>query len=221
MKFERPLKEQELKVLNRMIKQTKPRTSRGYRIRFYVVLTSLPLIVGSIAYFFVSPDSRPVLYLTVAAYMGIFYWIMIEGHVEEKKKRNSLLYLKNKNLVTVVEVNSDYFYVLDEKDDEGVHYLYQLSDNKVLSFGGQNFYETKKFPSDRFEIVEGRGINNERLLFEIFVHGEEIQPRKVISGREKWELHASRYYHDPDTITIMDGTIEDYLDLIRKDITSK
>jgi hypothetical protein len=40
---------------------------------------------------------------------------------------------------TVLQVHSDKYYVLGEQDDEGVFYLFQLADNKVVSFGGQDF----------------------------------------------------------------------------------
>jgi|ERR1700754_901722 len=209
MKFERPLQEKELNILNL---QLDPQgNTRRNQIRFLVIWTFLALIIGTIAYFNIDPQNVIILLLTLASYFGIGIWIVAEQRIKAMRRRNSIAYLKNKNLVTAVEVNSDSFYLLEEEEDEGVFYLFQLENNKVFSFGGQDFYEDDNFPSDKFEIVEGRGIKNEILILETFVYGKKIKPRKIISGKEKWDLLSGSQYPDPEKLTVVDGRIEDYI----------
>ena len=109
MKFERPLKEKELNILDLQLDQLT--NKRRNQIKFLIIWTSLALIIGSIAYFNTDPQKIIVLLLTIAAYIGVGIWVVTEQRIKEKRKRNSIAYLKNKNLVTVVEVNSDSFYL--------------------------------------------------------------------------------------------------------------
>lgn len=153
------------------------------------------------------------LVMAIAVYVGIAVWVVGKEYLSQQNERKSIVFFKNKNLVTAIEVNSDLYYELKEEEDEGVYYLFQLPNNKVFSFGGQDFYPSKKFPSDKFEVVEGRGLNNEILLLETFCYGKKIKPARVIAGQEKWNLLNSPNYPDPEKLSVVDGRIEDYLQM--------
>ena len=209
MKFERSLQEKELNLIDFQLNQLN-KTAKN-QIRYFAILTLIILGAMLIAYFYISPRNINVLFLISAIYLGIIVWVIAERRTKLSRRRKSIAYLKARNLLTVVEVNSDSFYLLDEEDDEGVYYLYQLQNNKVFSFGGQDFYESDVFPSNKFEIVEGRGIKNEILILETFVHGEKIKPKRTISGKDKWDLLTSSHYPDPAKLTVADGRIEDFI----------
>jgi hypothetical protein len=210
LKLQRPLQDKELKILDKRLKQLDKNFKR--QIRFLLIWTLLALVVGTFAYFKMDTTNEVLLLFgTVAIYIGIGVWVTGKEYLKQQKERKSISFLKNKNLVTVVEVNSDIYYELKEEEDEGVYYLFQLSDNKVFSFGGQDFYPNKRFPSDKFEVVEGRGLNNEILLLETFSYGKKIKPTHVIAGQEKWHLLNGSSYPDPEKLTVVDGRIEDYL----------
>ena len=81
-----------------------------------------------------------LLFSTIAIYIAIGVWVIGKEYLKQQKDRRSIAFLKNKNLVTVIEVNSDLYYELKEQEDEGVYYLFQLPNNKIFSFGGQDFY---------------------------------------------------------------------------------
>lgn len=210
MKYDRPLQDKELTILDQRLKQHDKRFKR--QIRFLLIWTLLALVVGTFAFFRMETKSEVYLLIaTVAIYIGIGVWIVIEDYLKEKRARKSIEYLKKKNLVTVIEVNSDRYYELKEDSDEGVYYLFQLDNNKVFSFGGQDFYPDDKFPCDKFEIVEGRGIRNEVLFLETFIYGKAIKPIRVIEGKEKWDMFGNPNYPDPEKLTIVEGKIENYL----------
>ena len=80
------------------------------------------------------------------------------------------------NKAKSIKVVSDKFIELSEVEDEGVYYLFQVDNNQILSFGGQEFYPTNKFPSNDFEIVMSHGKLGELVLYEKYVNGNKIQP---------------------------------------------
>lgn len=210
MKLQRPLQDRELKILDKRLKQLDTNLKR--QTRFLLIWTLLAFAVGTFAYFQMDTTSN-VLWLvaTVIIYLGIAVWVTGKEYLLQQKEKKSIAYLKSKNSVTAIEVSSDLFYQLKEEEDEGVYYLFQLSDNKVFSFGGQDFYPSKKFPSNKFEVVEGRGLHDEVLLLETFCYGKKIKPTKIIAGQEKWNLLNSPNYPNPEKLTVVDGRIEDYM----------
>jgi hypothetical protein len=209
---QRPLQDKELKILDKRLKQLDKNFKR--QLRFLLIWTLLALAIGTFAYFRMDTTNDVLLLVvTVAIYEGIAVWVVGKEYLSQQKEKKSIAFLKSKNLVTAVEVSSDLYYELKEEEDEGVYYLFQLPNNKVFSFGGQDFYPSKKFPSDKFEVVEGRGLNDEILLLETFCYGKKIKPTRVIAGHEKWNLFNSPNYPDPEKLTVVDGRIEEYLQM--------
>ena len=214
LKFERPLQDKEIRILNKQLNQLDKNFRRQFR--FLIIWALLALLIGTYAFFKINTRNEIMLLMaTVAVYIGIGLWVGGKEFIKQNKKRKSIGYLKDKNLVTVIEVRSDKYYLLKEQENEGIYYLFQLDNDKVFSFGGQDFYPNKKFPSDSFKIVEGRGINNEVVLLETFSYGKKIKPTVVIAGREKWDLLNSRNYPDPYKLSVTDGKIEDFLQVAR------
>jgi hypothetical protein len=212
LKLQRPLQDKELKILDKRLKRSDKNLKR--QLRFLLIWILLSFVIGTFA-FFKMDTAGDILWLivTVTIYVGIGAWVFGKEYLLQRKEKKSIAFLKNKNLVTAIEVSSDLYYELKEEEDEGVYYLFQLPNNKVFSFGGQDFYPSKKFPSDKFEVVEGRGLNNEILLLETFSYGKKIKPTRIIAGQEKWNLLNSPNYPDPEKLTVVDGRIEDYLQM--------
>ena len=180
-------------------------------MRFLFVWTLLAILVGTFAFFKIDTKTALILLVaTVLIYLGIGAWVVGNTYFKQQKEKKSIDYLIRKNLVTAVEVSSNKYYELKEQDDEGQYYLFQLSGDKVFSFGGQDFYPSEKFPSDKFEIVEGRGIDNELIFRETYNYGNKIEPTRVIGGQEKWAFLNKPNYPDPTKLTVTTGRIEDY-----------
>lgn len=112
-----------------------------------------------------------------------------------------------KNSVTSIRVKTTEYYELTEEEDEGVYYLFQSQPDKIIGFGGQEFYPNKKFPNSDFEIVEGKSTKGEVILLETYCYGNKIKPTKKIKGKEKWELLQKLI---PDTFNIIDGQLENF-----------
>ena len=116
-------------------------------------------------------------------------------------------------------VSNDYI-KLSEIEDEGVNYLFQLASKKILSFGGQAFYQTKKFPSNNFEIAVCYGLKDEIVLLEKYVHGEKLLPRIKITGKKKLDLLSSPKFPDPDKFIVIEGQLDDVNELINEKINN-
>lgn len=208
MKFERALEPKELKILDKQLSQHNKSFKKS--CRFLLIWTLLALIIGSYAYIKMKDKGdKTWLILTIIIYIGIAVWVVGEDFLKQRKQKRSIAFLRQKNVVTVVKVVSNKYYELTEENDEGIYYLFQLDGNKIFSFGGQDFYPSKKFPSDNFEIVEGRGFKNEVILLEIYNYGEKINPHLKISGQDKWNLLNSATYPDPYKLTMIDAKLED------------
>jgi len=111
-------------------------------------------------------------------------------------------------VTSIKGVSTDYI-ELSEVEDEGVYYIFQLPDNKIFSFGGQDFYPTKSFPNDNFEIAICYGENDEIVLLETYNYGNKLLPKSKITGEKKWNLLSNTNYPDPDKFTIVEGRLAD------------
>ena len=203
MKIERQLSGQEIKTLDKRVKDIGKRKSR--LIKFIISWTLASLVVGTIASFYVDRGLWILLVVTVLIFIAIGLWSYLDSKSPFDKELKGIEELKAKNLVTSIQVKTHEYYELVEEEDEGVYYLFQIHTDKVLSFGGQDFYASKKFPNSDFEIVEGKGSSGQIVLLETYCHGEKIKPIKKIKGKEKWDLFEK---FDFEKFEITNGRLE-------------
>ncbi|PKK37558.1 hypothetical protein BWI96_06775 [Siphonobacter sp. SORGH_AS_0500] len=207
MQTERPLSDKEIKILRQDLKRLDKQ--KLFQIKFLVGWTLLAIIVGTFVYFRL--DTTTELYLligTVLIYILIGVWTFLETYLKQKKLRKNINFVFATNKVKSIKVIGTNYIELSEIEDEGVNYLFQISDNKILSFGGQDFYPTKNFPSDNFEIAICNGQKGEVVLLEIYNYGKKILPNRKITGQHKRDLIGSINYPDPDKFVIIDGQLE-------------
>jgi hypothetical protein len=204
---ERPLSDKEIKILRQDLKRLDKRKS--FQIKFLVGWTLLAIIVGTFVYFRLETTTELYLLIgTVVIYILIGLWSFMETYLKQKKVRKNIDFVFETNKVKLIKVIATDYIELSEVEDEGVNYLFQISDNKILSFGGQDFYPTKNFPSDNFEIAVCNGEKGEIALLETYNYGKKIQPKRKITGQQKWDLIGSVNYPDPDKFAIINGQLE-------------
>ena len=206
MKSQRPLNEQDLKVLNAALAPIQKR--QRYQTRVLIVWSALAVVVSAIVYPRMdTPSDRWLLFGTALVYILIGVWSFLETSSQNRRQRIGIDFVKAQNSVTSIRVRSTEYIELPETEDEGVFYLFQLEDRKVLSFGGQEFYPSKSFPSDDFEIVLAKGPRSEWVLGETYNFGKKIKPLRKITGADKSRLMSSPGYPDPEGFSIVDGTL--------------
>lgn len=205
MKTERTLSVEEIKVLENQLKRL------DKNIRFQVLLligwTVLAIVIGAAIY-----DKDTTLYEVigfVVVYTLIGVWSFLEIYLKQNKRRKNIRFVKSNNKVTSIKVVSTDYIELSEAEDEGVYYFFQLANDKILSFGGQDFYPTEMFPSDNFEIAICYGQKDEIALLEINNYGNKILPKSTIIGDKKWDLLSNSKYLEPNKFTIVDGRLLD------------
>jgi len=206
---ERSLIDKEIIVLKKDAKQLDRRNTLQNRFLFGWIIVAL--VVGTIIFFRL--DSETEYYLlsgTVVIYILIVVWVYTENVIKIRKQKNNIEFVLVENKARSIKVASKKYIELPEIEDEGVFYLFQIEDNKILSFGGQYHYPTNKFPSDDFEIVMCYGKSGELVLLEKYVNGNRIQPVRKITGQKKLELMSSLKYPDPDNFTVIEGQIEQF-----------
>jgi hypothetical protein len=209
----RNLSEQEFKILTKSLNRLDKNNS--YANKVLSVWTLLALIGG--VFFYFRMDSKSEIYMLVGAiftYIGIGAWAYIETKLKYARERKKIDYVFQKNKVESIKVVSENFIELSEFKDEGVHYLFQIENNRILSFGGQDFYSSKKFPSNDFEIAICYDAKGRIVLLEKYVNGIKIQPRAKINGKEKWDLLSNPNYPKPEEFTIIDGKLEEYIKVL-------
>ena len=207
MQTERPLSDKEIKILRQDLKRLDKQKS--FQIKFLVGWTLLAFIVGTFVYFKLETTTELYLLIgTVVIYILIGVWSFMETHLRQKKVRKNIDFVFETNKVKSIKVITTDYIELSEVEDEGVGYLFQISDNKILSLGGQDFYPTKNFPSDNFEIVVCNGEKDEVVLLKTYNYGKKIQPMRKITGQQKWDLIGSINYPESEKFTIIDGQLE-------------
>ena len=207
MLTDRPLSDKEIKILRQNLKQLDKRKS--FQVKFLIGWTILAVIVGSVFYFKLETTNEHYLLVgTVVIYVLIGVWIFTEFYIKQNRQRKKIDFVFKDNKVKSIKVLSTDYIELSEVEDEGLHYLFQLPNDKILSFGGQDFYPTKKFPSDNFEIALCYDPNNEIILLEKFVYGDKLTPKIKITGQKKLDLIGSPSYPDPEKFTIIGGQLE-------------
>jgi hypothetical protein len=81
---------------------------------------------------------------------------------------------------------------LQEGEDEGACYAFQLDDDQILFISGQDYYSSSQFPNSDFslnQILDDQG----RLLEELISkQGEKLQPVHQISAHVKIEVKRAR-----------------------------
>lgn len=205
MKVERQLSGQEIKTLDKRVNDILKRKTR--LTKFLLFWTGATILGGLIAAFSLDISLLILVIIVATAFLGIGLWTYFDSKLPLDKELKGIKNLRTKNLVTSIQVKTTDYCELTEEEDEGVYYLFQIQPDKILSFGGQDFYPSKKFPNSDFEIVEGKSNDGQIILLETYCHGDKIKPTKKIKGKEKWDLLEKI---NPDKFEIINGRLEQY-----------
>jgi hypothetical protein len=97
---------------------------------------------------------------------------------------------------------------LEEVEDEGACYAFQLSGKRIVFVSGQNFYPSARFPNSDFSLVDIYGENN--VLVETFIekHGKKLRPRRKISAEVTSKMKV------PDHLQVIEGKLDDLEELL-------
>ena len=137
---------------------------------------------------------------------GIALWAHREmrrhgGHLEGMAR--GLESALRRNAADVYTVRARSFAELEEIEDEGACYAFELDDNRLAFITGQEFYESAKFPSLDFSLVYVLDEAGQTVDMLIEKRGAKASPARKIPAAMKRKLDV------PDHLEVRIGRIDD------------
>ncbi|HBC64385.1 MAG TPA: hypothetical protein DC058_24620 [Planctomycetaceae bacterium] len=217
--LERPLSERELQALSRQLEITPLMTSIGSSVRWLTLATG---IMGICVFLFVrglfrqdGPTGVWIIVVPVVVPVGIiaFYVVctIVIGHVHWSRfarqfamnNASAIRAAIDNGLACVCRVRSDSVVVVQEDEDGGSAYIFDLGDGSSLYLRGQEYFpdlESSPWPARQFEIVRTQV---DRLLVGVFAGSE---PAADIREVRMSEMPESFWFADePESESILPG----------------
>lgn len=126
-------------------------------------------------------------YIVTLIWLAIGSFICVWVYFSERPREEARLRLYEETLLRnearVTRIRSDEMVALEDVEDEGDWYAFQLNDNKMVFVSGQYYNSSARFPNTDFSIVEIYG--KDGFLVEGFVEkqGERLKPKRKISAK--------------------------------------
>jgi hypothetical protein len=95
-----------------------------------------------------------VLFFWGAMAVGLTAWTGLAGRRDVQRRSSVLLECLRANRARVLRVRSERVVEIEEIEDEGACYAFQVSGDEILIVEGQEFYADQTFPNSDFSLVE-------------------------------------------------------------------
>jgi len=201
----RPLTEAERRLLRSKIQGSRRRQRDGAkRIPLATFGTVLALWLATLL-----ASDAPWLVITVFWLIvgaGLVLWLRRDQRKEDRDARQWAQGLESalrRNEADVFDIRASAFVELEEFEDEGACYAFQLDDRQVAFVSGQEFYEAARFPSLDFALVyaldeEGRPAD---MLIE--KRGAKAAPLRTMPFAVKHTLEL------PEHLEVVEASLDD------------
>lgn len=135
--------------------------------------------------------------------IGVSVWTYVDEFSKHKRLREFYDGALSYNTAHVTEIEATATIELEEVEDEGATFAFQVGATSVLFISGQDFYTSERFPNSHFSIVEiltGTG-DVARLLVE--TKGRKLTPLRTIKKDPK------KWADWPKHLQLVDGKLDD------------
>ena len=190
--IERKLNEKEVRLLKLRV--------RGYEKQIHP-LSRIVLISGLLGYGatglivlagnLLSKTKTP-LWFTLLIFAGvgtILFVSVIRSIIRHDKHNRAMIRAVNDALQngTAVEetIKSDRMIEIQELEDEGACYLFEVEDKKLLLLFGQEYYPGPKFPVTDFSLIQIQDSKKNPIEFFIEKRGEKLKPYRTIPAKDR------------------------------------
>ncbi|MEI6516727.1 MAG: hypothetical protein WCO77_12190 [bacterium] len=92
-----------------------------------------------------------------------------------------------------IRIIADAMVDLEEVDDEGVCFAFQVDQDRIVFVCGQDFYAGPKFPNTDFSIISIRTQDGKLADLTIEKHGEKLRPLRKISAVARTPLRCPQH----------------------------
>lgn len=190
--IERQLNDKENRLLKLRVRGYEKQIHSLYRVVLISGLlgygaTGLIVLAGNL----LAVNKTPLWFtLLIFAGVGTFLFASVSRSILRQDKHNrAMIYAINdalQNGTAVAEtVKSDRMIEIQELEDEGACYLFEVEGKKLLLLFGQEYYPGPKFPSTDFSLIQILDSKKNPIQFFIEKRGEKLKPYKTIPAKNR------------------------------------
>ena len=129
-------------------------------------------------------------------------WVWIEESLKTRKLALSIARTIESGRVREIRIVASSVVELEEEEDEGACYAFQIDADRIVFISGQEFYPSAKFPNGDFALVDVLSPSGERVDFFIRKDGAKLVPSRIVSAEAKRGLRV------PPHLEVVSGKLE-------------
>ena len=129
-------------------------------------------------------------------------WSLRDGLRDLRKARGRLESALRRNEAKEVRIAASEMVELEEKEDEGACYVFQVDDDSVVVVSGQEFYASARFPNSDFSIATILDEAGNEVEMFIEKRGSRLKPSRVIPSEAATKLRR------PDHLEVLNCHLE-------------
>jgi hypothetical protein len=201
----RPLTETQRRVLRAKVRSLATTARRAST-------TYIPITLGVVSLLWlwtILASDAPRLFVTVfwlVVGAGIALWVrrdMGKHAGQLKGMAHGLESALRRNEADVYDIRASSHAVLEEIEDEGACYAFDLGDGRLVFIAGQEFYEGARFPSLDFSLIYPLDEHGQPVEMFIDKRGDKTAPARTIPSAVKKSLNV------PDHLEVRAGRLDD------------
>jgi len=159
-------------------------------------------------------DARPVVLRRrhlVRIGSVIFLWVYYSKKPKGKAGLEIYAEALRRNKALETRIQSDEMVELEEDEDEGACYAFQLSGKQILFVSGRTSAPRRDFPTAIFHWFTSMG--KTKFLVETFIekHGKKLRPKRKISAELRSKMKV------PNHLQVIEGKLDDLEELLAPD----
>jgi len=189
---ERKPNDKEIRYLKLRVREYEKQTRPLYRVLLFCGLlgygtTGLIVLAGNL----LAVNKTPFWFtLLIFAGVGTFLFVSVcRSILRQDKHSRAMIHaiddvLQNGTAVEEI-IKSDRMIEVQEHEDEGACYLFEVEDKKLLLLFGQEYYPGTKFPSTDFSLIQILDSKKNTVEFFIEKRGEKLKPYRTIPAKDR------------------------------------
>lgn len=150
-----------------------------------------------------------------ALWLGLTVVVNLWAYFPEKSKLRAAVHrfedALRRNEVQEIRIQSDSLVELEEIEDEGACFAFQLNDHRIVFVSGQDYYPSARFPSNDFSVIrvfDSRGSLVQELIEK---RGSKLKPKRSIPAKVKSKVDI------PEHLEVLDGDLDELESLLTND----
>ena len=196
----RPLNDKEKRALALRLASFKADWIR-FRRRFAVVaaglcavMTPVTVIAGNVSW-----AIGLTFWSTISALIGA--WVWVEQVTRRRKRVQQIDLALRGGQVREVRVQASAVVELEEVEDEGACYAFDVGNGTVVFISGQEFYPSRTFPNADFSLIEVHDTEGVAIESYLEKRGDRLKISKTISAESRKRLRV------PDHLERLDAPL--------------